>query len=92
MFPVVIGVKRKMILFTPLPDSKTVCFLLSKFDGPFQKSRFLKVRQLSGNGSISWQQKGQKIKDAGEMALAGYGTFLLVILLLGIEVIHTCKF
>ena len=42
MFPVVIGVERKMILFTSLPDGKTACFLLGKSDGPFLKMDLVK--------------------------------------------------
>ena len=42
MFPVVIGVERKIILFTPLPDSKAAGFLICKSDGPFLKMDLMK--------------------------------------------------
>lgn len=42
MFPVVIGVERKIILFTPLSDSKAAGFLISKSDGPFLKRDLMK--------------------------------------------------
>ena len=42
MFPVVIGVKRKIVLFAPLPDSKTAGFLICKSDGPFLKMDLVK--------------------------------------------------
>ena len=43
MFPVVIGMKRKIILFAPLPDSKATGFLISKSDGPFLKMDLMKL-------------------------------------------------
>ena len=42
MFPVVIGVKRKIILLTPLAYSKAAGFLISKSDGPFLKMDLMK--------------------------------------------------
>ena len=39
---VVIGVERKIILFTPLPDSKAAGFLICKSDGPFLKMDLMK--------------------------------------------------
>ena len=42
MFPVVIGVERKIILFAPLPDSKAAGFLICKSDGPFLKMDLMK--------------------------------------------------
>ena len=42
MFPVVIGVERKIILFASLPDSKAAGFLISKSDGPFLKMDLMK--------------------------------------------------
>ena len=42
MFPVVIGVKRKIILFTPLLDNKTACFMFCKSDVPFLKMDLMK--------------------------------------------------
>ena len=43
MFPVVIGVERKIILFTPLPDSKAAGFLICKSDGLFLKMDLMKL-------------------------------------------------
>ena len=43
MFPVVIGVKWKTILFIPLPDSKTAGFLVCKSDGSFLKMDLMKL-------------------------------------------------
>lgn len=42
MFPVVIGVKRKIILLTSLAHSKAAGFLISKSDGPFLKMNLMK--------------------------------------------------
>lgn len=42
VFPVIIGVERKIILFTPMLDSKTAGFLNSESDGPFLKMNFIK--------------------------------------------------
>ena len=42
VFPVIIGVERKIILFTPLPDSKAAGFLIGKSDGPFLKMDLVK--------------------------------------------------
>ena len=37
-----LGVERKIILFTPLPDSKAAGFLICKSDGPFLKMDLMK--------------------------------------------------
>ena len=42
MFPVVIGVERKIILFTPLSYGKATGFLISKSDGSFLKMNLMK--------------------------------------------------
>lgn len=42
MLYAVIGVKRKIVLFAPLPDSKAAGFLISKSDGPFLKMDLVK--------------------------------------------------
>ena len=42
MLPVVIGVKRKNILLSPLSYSKATGFLISKSDGPFLKMDLVK--------------------------------------------------
>ena len=42
MSPVVIGVKRKIILFASLLDSKAAGFLNSKSDGSFQQMDLMK--------------------------------------------------
>lgn len=42
MFPVVIGVKGKMIYFTQLPNSQAVGFLFRKAVSPFLKMNLMK--------------------------------------------------
>ena len=42
MFLGVIGVKRKIILFAPLPDSKVADLLICKSDDPFLKMYLMK--------------------------------------------------
>ena len=42
MFPIVIGVERKIILFASLPDSKAAGFLICKSEGPFLKIDLMK--------------------------------------------------
>lgn len=41
-FPVVISVDGKVIIFTPLLDSKTTCFLINKALSPFIKMELMK--------------------------------------------------
>lgn len=66
MLLVVIGVERKVILFTPLSDSKAAGLLICKSDGPFLKMNLVKflyyIHEMILLDKVTFQELKEKQK------------------------------